>query len=99
MGSPLSSQAETILQFGGQEPPLYFWRDSTGHEIDVVIDKGLDLVPLEIKSGKTVASDFFKGLDYWKKLSGDSEKPGALIYGGDRSYRRKGAMVYAWCNF
>jgi predicted AAA+ superfamily ATPase len=32
---------------------LYFWRDNVGHEIDVIIDHGTSLYPVEIKSGQT----------------------------------------------
>jgi predicted AAA+ superfamily ATPase len=46
---------------------LYFWRDSTGNEMDVVIDNGLTLYPIEIKAGKTITSDYFKNFQFWKK--------------------------------
>ena len=83
----------------GQEPDLFFWRDSTGHEVDCIIDSGRTLTPVEIKSGQTITRDFFKGLDYWRGLSGVTEQPGALIYGGDRTYQYKDTMVYSWWNF
>ena len=83
----------------GQDPDFYFWRDSAGHEVDVIIDKGLELIPLEIKSGRTVAKDFFKGLDYWKRISGKGDASAALLYAGDQSFQRKGVSVYAWWNF
>lgn len=80
----------------GMEPDLHFWRDSTGHEVDLIVDLGAELTPVEIKSGETVASDFFKGLRYWLDLSGRTEGPAALVYGGDSSFRRQGAAVYSW---
>ena len=80
----------------GKESDLYFWRDSAGHEIDILIDKGNDLFPIEIKSGETIAKDFFDNLEYWKKISGKSEAPTGLIYGGDKSFIRKGTAVYSW---
>ncbi len=83
----------------GQEPSIFFWRDSTGNEVDILIDAEGGLVPVEIKSGQTVAADFFKGLDYWKKVSNAQSDSAALIYGGNRSYHRKGAAVHAWWNF
>ena len=42
-----------------------------------------------------VAGDFFAGLRYWRKLAGDPAAA-ALVYGGDRSYRREGFAVYRW---
>ena len=44
----------------GENNNLYFWRDSVGHEIDVIIDTAGQLFPLEIKSGKTITQDYFK---------------------------------------
>jgi len=83
----------------GQDPNIFFWRDSTGNEVDILIDGEGGLIPLEIKSGQTVAADFFKGLDYWKKISEAKSDSAGLIYGGNRSYPRKGAAVHAWWNF
>ena len=75
------------------DPNIYFWRDSQGHEIDLLIDLGNDLIPVEIKSGQTVAADFFKGLDYWRSLTKLEDAAGSLVYGGERSYRRRGFVV------
>jgi predicted AAA+ superfamily ATPase len=80
----------------GKEADLYFWRDATGHEIDAVVDQGSERVAVEIKSGETVAADFFAGLEFWRALVGDPEAPAALVTGGDRSSRRRGVQVYSW---
>ncbi|HEY8021018.1 MAG TPA: ATP-binding protein [Thermoanaerobaculia bacterium] len=80
----------------GREPDLYFWRDATGHEIDAVVEQGRERVAIEIKSAQTVAEDFFAGIAFWRELVGDPEAPAALVYGGDRSYRRRGVPVYGW---
>jgi uncharacterized protein len=80
----------------GKEPDLYFWRDATGHELDAVIDRGSERVAVEIKSAQTVVQDFFAGIDFWRTLVGDSQAPTALVYGGERSYRRSGVAVYSW---
>jgi predicted AAA+ superfamily ATPase len=60
----------------------FFWRDNIGHEIDIILEKSNGLFPVEIKSGKTVTNDFFKGLNYWKSISGVDE--GAVVYAGDQ---------------
>lgn len=84
----------------GKDPDCSFWRDSAGHEVDVIIDISPQPVPLEVKSGMTVAADFYKGIEYWRKLSGAREdSPAALIYGGDNSVVRNGVHIYAWWNF
>lgn len=80
----------------GEDADVYFWRDSTGHEIDLLVERGEELVPIEIKSGETMATDFLKGLKFWRSLPGQAESAGALIYGGDQSYRREGFAVRSW---
>ena len=83
----------------GLEPDLYFWRDSAGHEVDIIIDVGNQLIPVEVKSGHTIAKDFFKGLNYWKTLANNPSAPAALIYAGNRSLYQKNTAVYSWWNF
>lgn len=80
----------------GEQPSLYFWRDSAGHEVDLIVDLGDRLIPIEIKSARTVASDFFDGLEYWRGLGGDPHAAAALVYGGEHAFRRRGIVVYPW---
>ena len=80
----------------GEIPALYFWRDSNGREVDIVIDRGRKQVAVEIKSAQTVADDFFKGLVYWKRISKKKDAPCALVYGGDSAFTRSGVSVYPW---
>lgn len=65
---------------------LYFWRDNTGHEIDIIIDNLDKLYPVEIKSGKTITDKFFEGIQWWFKISG--EKKGAIVYSGETYQKR-----------
>ncbi|AFU68884.1 ATP-binding protein, P-loop_NTPAse superfamily [Psychroflexus torquis ATCC 700755] len=65
---------------------LYFWRNSKGNEIDIIIDNFDELIPIEIKSGKTITKDYFKGLDYWNNLTGLTG--GRVIYGGSQYQKR-----------
>jgi hypothetical protein len=48
---------------------LYYWRDKTGNEVDVLIDRAGKLTAMELKAGETISTDFFKGLDYFSSLS------------------------------
>ncbi len=78
------------------QPPLYFWRDNTGNEIDCIIDDGVKIKCIEIKSSTTISVDFFKGLNFYKKL--DETSLPYLIYGGDINGKRKEADVVSWKN-
>jgi predicted AAA+ superfamily ATPase len=80
----------------GERPNMYFWRDSNGNEVDVIVENGASLLPIEIKSGKTVVRDSFAGLDKWRTLAGDAAMEPILIYGGDEEYRQNGVRVVGW---
>jgi len=78
-----------------QRSNLYYWRDSAGHEVDVIIDKGVEMMPVEIKSGRTINQKYFTELAFWEKLT---HKSGGLIfYGGEEEQiRSAGIQVKSW---
>lgn len=79
----------------GLDSNLYYWRDKTGHEIDVIIDQGKNLIPVEIKAGMTISNEFFKNINYWQKLSGS--KKSILLYNGKQSQNRSdGKQIMNW---
>jgi predicted AAA+ superfamily ATPase len=79
----------------GERSNLFFWRDGSGNEVDLLIDRGLSQKAIEIKSGETIKSDFFKGLLFWEKLSGQSG--GVVVYGGDAEQERSnGLKISSW---
>jgi hypothetical protein len=80
----------------GLEPDLYFWRDSSGKEIDFVLDRGLELLPIEAKSAVTIAEDVLDWLGRWQEMAGQAGRPAATVYGGDAGQKRSAAMVYSW---
>lgn len=88
------NEVQKLFLHNGQRPPLYFWRDSRGLEVDLIIDLGNRRIPVEMKSGVTVASDFFDALNRYTALSGDPE--GVLVYGGMENYTRGRHHVRAW---
>lgn len=75
---------------------LFFWRDRTGNEVDVLVDLGTTLQPIEIKSGKTLTSEHFRSLEKWCRLAGATAEHPMLIYGGDKRYQRSGITVRTW---
>lgn len=80
----------------GQPRDLYFWRDSAGNEVDVVIESAQGLQAIEIKSGSTFASDWTDGLKKWQKFAGDESIQPSLAYGGTDSHEREGVQVWGW---
>jgi predicted AAA+ superfamily ATPase len=75
---------------------LFFWRDSTGNEVDVLLEQGDRITPVEIKSGRTVNEEWFAGLRRWVALAGDIAHTPFLVYGGDKEQRRSGLTVLPW---
>ena len=76
--------------------PVFFWRDQTGHKVDLLIEEGNVLHPVEIKSAGTVARDMFQGLNWWAGLAGQKGSSMTLVYGGSDSYTREGIAVRPW---
>lgn len=66
----------------GKDPHFYFYRDSQQKEVDIIYKVSHALIPIEVKSSKTVHQDFFKGLHFFKKLVGERCPKGYLIYAG-----------------
>lgn len=82
----------------GKKSDLFYWREKNKYEVDLIIEKADILMPVEIKSGKTINPDMFKNLLYWQKLTGT--KPAWLLYGGDRTEKRSnGITATNWKNF
>ena len=84
-----------LPDLAGVESRLAFWRDHRGNEIDLIVNTPGGAIPVEIKSGATVASTFFKGLRYWQSIASDPQL-GVLAHGGDESYHREGTAVVSW---
>lgn len=80
----------------GEKPTLSFWRDSSGNEVDVIIEQGAHLIPVEIKSGRTLTRDSFAGIEKWTALAGQMALRPTLVYGGDDNYSHKGVRVLGW---
>lgn len=77
-------------------PPLFFWRDRTGHEIDLLIEEADKLFPVEIKSSQTVSGDMLDGLQWWLSLSGQPAQSATLVYAGGEAFTRARISVRPW---
>ncbi len=70
----------------GIRPDLFFYRDSNGSEVDVLIREKGQLYPVEIKSGATFTTEFLKGIDLFRKLNLNQVQPGLILYSGDQTF-------------
>ncbi len=80
----------------GRQPPLYFWRDHRGREVDALIDLAGKLTAVEIKSGQTIASDFVSGLKKWQEISKVPTEQLALVYGGEKRKMLDQITIFGW---
>jgi predicted AAA+ superfamily ATPase len=81
------------LRNQGLRDPLYFFRDSNGLEIDLLLDHADGLLLVEIKASQTVSAPLFKNLRTVSTLLGDRVKSQHLIYGGAERQDRTGVEV------
>ena len=90
--------AELVKAFSAtrRDSPLFFWRDAAGHEIDVLLDAGDRLIPIEVKSGRTVAADAVAALEWWTSIPANPNRGGVLVHGGAGSFDLKGFRVLPW---
>lgn len=80
----------------GLAPDLYFWRDNTGNEIDLIFETPRGLQPIEIKSGSTYAQDWTRGLRKWQNLAKTQSLQPAIVYGGEISFEREDLKIWGW---
>lgn len=80
----------------GFPPNLYFWRDKSGLEVDCLIDHGIETIPVEIKSARTMNSDFFSNLTKWNQLSGSDPSNSYVIYAGSEKQSRSQGNALGW---
>ena len=67
----------------GRNGNLYFYRDSNGNEVDLLVKEGLKYMCIEIKSSSTFHPDFLKGIKTFATEFGDMIGGKRLIYTGE----------------
>lgn len=88
------SELRKLFLHHAQRPPLFFFRDTNGREVDVIVDLGTTRLPVEVKVGETIATDALRGLDQYLGLSGGVR--GVLVWGGNECYVRGRHLLRAW---
>jgi hypothetical protein len=66
------------------------------NEVDLLVDQGTKLMPIEIKSGMTITEDSFSSLIKWQSVAGDVCNNPILIYGGKGDSHRRGIRILGW---
>ena len=77
----------------GKRPELYFYRDSHGNEVDLLIKQQRQLIPIEIKSSETFNKDFLKGIQRFRKLAPHRFRQGYVFYNGKDKFQINDVFV------
>lgn len=81
-------------------PRMFHWRESRGLEVDLVIDDGPVLWLVEVKSGRTVARDWFgplrAAMEQTSAENAHKQVRGIIVYGGDEASTRNDVQVVPW---
>lgn len=81
---------------GGNTAELYFYRDSGGNEVDLLIPGGGRWRLVEAKAGATVNPDYFRGLRRFSAAHSADPHTGCVVFGGDTGQPRSDWPVFSW---
>jgi len=73
---------KTLLHRGA-EPRLSFWRTSTGSEVDLIVEDGQRLIPIEIKLSSTPRPRMAAQIRSFRDALGAKVAPGYVVHPGD----------------
>lgn len=80
-----------------KEAPLYFWKDNKHKEIDILIERGEDCIPIEIKAAKNYNLNAFNNSLYYKKIS-NSQQTAYVINRAEKSQKVSIGEFIDWRN-
>ncbi len=72
---------------------LYFYRDSKGHEIDLLYTLANRFLAIEAKAGRTISRQYFNAFRKLREVLGDQVAGEILVHGGDATGLRFGVHV------
>lgn len=78
----------------GRRAELFFYRDSHGNEVDLLIREAGRLVPVEIKSASTFTASFIKGLAGFRALGVGTPAAGTVLYNGAQTHDVRGVRAF-----
>lgn len=85
----VASELTKSIYNSGRYEPLYFFRDSAGHEVDFLIDRGAAVKLIEVKASSTFNSEFTKGINYYESQRKAKVVDPTIIYTGSEKFKIK----------
>ncbi len=77
---------------------LYFWKDKSNKEVDILLEAGNITEAIEVKYGQTIALEYFANLESYRFLSETPVKT-SVVYGGQGIHERGNHVVCGWREF
>jgi uncharacterized protein len=71
----------------GLDPRLYFYQVTGRNEVDLIYQRGHELIPIEVKSSRTFNSSLISGIKSFEKIAPDRCVHPHLIYSGDEEMK------------
>lgn len=81
----------------GLNSRLFFYRDSNGVEIDLLVPSGNKVLPIEFKSSQTACPEYLKGVRLFGKAARGFSRDTALVcYDGDEEWPSRDGVIIPW---
>ena len=71
----------------GETPPLFFYRDQSGNEIDLLINRARECFPIEVKMSQTFSPDFKRIIEQWFEWTKSKKHEGSVLYCGEHAHQ------------
>ncbi len=82
METAVLSEIIKMFVHQGVEPRVYFWRTSAGTEVDIVIETGTELIPVEVKISAKPRPAMASGIEAFREVLEDRVASGYLVHTG-----------------
>jgi len=83
METAVVSEIYKTLTHRGEEPRLYFWRTSSGTEVDIIVENGGTFFPVEVKLSATPRIQFGRSIRAFLKDHKNIVSPGYVVHPGE----------------
>ena len=83
METAVLSEIIKTLTHWGQDPRIYFWRTSTGTEVDIIVESNGRLVPIEVKLSSSPRPAMADSIKTFMADFDQKAIPGFVVHPGD----------------
>ncbi len=83
METAVLSEIVKTLTHRGIDPQIYFWRTVAGTEVDIIVETGGKLIPIEVKLSATPRPAMASAVQTFRRDLGDKAMPGYVVHPGD----------------